>query len=70
MDWQHQPHPERASRVDVTFATVAADRTAVTLVHSDFEKHGSGWESMHDAVGSAGGWPDLVNTYAKVAAAG
>ncbi|WP_062985693.1 SRPBCC family protein [Nocardia anaemiae] len=67
--WQHETDPDRASRVDVTFAAVTADRTAVTLVHSGFEKHGAGWESMRDSVQSEGGWPDLVNTYAKAAAA-
>jgi Activator of Hsp90 ATPase homolog 1-like protein len=69
LDWQHEPSPERASRVDVTFTAVTPDRTAVTLVHSDFERHGDGWESMRDNVGSEGGWPDLAHTYGKVVAA-
>ncbi|WP_063051038.1 SRPBCC family protein [Nocardia arthritidis] len=69
LDWKQETDPERASRVDVTFSAIAPDRTAVTLVHSGFERHGPGWESMHDAVGSAGGWPDLANSYAKAAAA-
>ncbi|MEV6135409.1 SRPBCC family protein [Nocardia sp. NPDC051990] len=69
LDWQHETDPERASRVDVIFEPVTADRTAVTLVHSDFEKHGEGWESMRDSVRSEDGWPDLANAYAKAAAA-
>lgn len=68
LDWQHMD-PARASRVDVTFEAIGPGRTAVTLVHSDFEKHGAGWESMRDSVQGEGGWPDLFDTYAKAAAA-
>ncbi|WP_433205693.1 SRPBCC family protein [Nocardia sp. CA-107356] len=69
LDWQHDTNPDRASRVDVTFEAVTPERTAVTLVHSGFENHGTGWESMRDSVQSEGGWPDLVNSYGKVVAA-
>ncbi len=69
LNWQRETDPDRASRVDVTFASASADRTDVTLVHSDFEKHGAGWESMRDSVQSEGGWAELVNAYAKMTTA-
>ncbi|WP_225732469.1 MULTISPECIES: SRPBCC family protein [unclassified Nocardia] len=69
LDWQHDPDPAHASRVDVTFEPLEPGRTAVTLVHSGFENHGKGWESMRDSVGGEGGWPGMANTYAEAAAA-
>jgi uncharacterized protein YndB with AHSA1/START domain len=69
LEWQAQSDPELASRVDVAFAAEGPNRTAVTLVHSGFERHGTGWESMRDGVAGEGGWPDMVNTFAKAAAA-
>jgi uncharacterized protein YndB with AHSA1/START domain len=69
LDWEAQSDPDKASRVDVTFEAESPDRTAVTLVHSGFERHGPGWESMRDSVGGEGGWPELVNAYSKAAAA-
>ncbi|MBY8862235.1 SRPBCC family protein [Nocardia sp. CA2R105] len=69
LDWQFQPDQAKTSRVDVTFTAVDSGRTAVTLVHSEFENHGEGWQSMRDAVGSDGGWPALKDGYAKAASA-
>ncbi|AYF78469.1 ATPase [Nocardia yunnanensis] len=68
LDWKYQPDPARASRVDVTFAPEGSDRTRVTLVHSGFERHGTDWGSMRDAVGSPEGWPALTETYGKAVA--
>ena len=41
----------------------------MTVVHSDFERHGPGWESMRDGVAYEGGWPGILATYAEVARA-
>lgn len=65
LNWEHEPDPARASRVEVTFTPAGVDRTTVTLVHSDLERHGPGWESMRDSVASPDGWPDLADRYAK-----
>lgn len=69
LEWKSEPDPAKASRVDVTFAATGASQTAVTLVHSGFDRHGEGWQSMRDGVAGEGGWPDLANTYAKAAEA-
>jgi uncharacterized protein YndB with AHSA1/START domain len=58
--------PERASRVDVQFAEDSPTRTTVTLVHSQFERHGEGWESLRDGIAEEGGWPGILKTYAKL----
>lgn len=69
LSWKPESDPARTSRVDVTFTALDAGHTTVTLVHSGFENHGPGWESMREAVGSPGGWPALRDNYAKVVAA-
>jgi uncharacterized protein YndB with AHSA1/START domain len=55
--------PERASRVDVRFVEDGPTRTTVTLVHSEFERHGEGWESMREGVAYEGGWPGVLQAY-------
>ncbi|HEU4563640.1 MAG TPA: SRPBCC family protein [Gemmatimonadaceae bacterium] len=59
--------PLRASRVDIRFAEDAPGQTRVTLVHSGFERHGAGWESLRDGVAHEGGWPGILAIYAEVA---
>lgn len=68
VDFSAQPDPERASRVDVTFTEVDSTRTTVTVVHSDFERHGEGWQGMREGVAHQGGWPGIMDAYAKLAA--
>jgi uncharacterized protein YndB with AHSA1/START domain len=65
-----EPDPQRASRVDVTFVAAGRPRTVVTVVHSEFERHGEGWESMQAGVSGEGGWPGILTAYAEVIAHG
>lgn len=67
MNFDLQTNPELASRIDVRFEADGPDRTTVTLVHSDFEKHGEGWESMRDGVAHQGGWTGIMAAFAEVA---
>ncbi len=69
LSWNHEADLDRASRVDVRFAADGPERTTVTLVHSGFERHGTGWESMRDSVGGPSGWPDLGRSYGAAAEA-
>jgi len=75
LSWQIAPNftaerdPQRASHVDVRFVADGADRTIVSVVHSEFERHGEGWEAMREGVAHEGGWPGIMDTYAKLAAA-
>lgn len=72
LSWDIRPRfegvdPERASRIDVSFEAENDERTTVTLVHSDFDKHGEGWEAMRDGVNAEGGWGAILAGYAAAA---
>jgi uncharacterized protein YndB with AHSA1/START domain len=54
--WQIETDPERTSEVEVRFTSEAPDRTRVELEHRHLDRHGDGWESVRDAVGSPEGW--------------
>jgi len=59
-----EANPEKTSEVEVTFTPDGPDRTRVVLTHRHLDRHGDGWESMRDAVGS--GWS--LDRYAEVTA--
>ncbi|HET6876247.1 MAG TPA: SRPBCC family protein [Jatrophihabitans sp.] len=65
LEWQVETDPAKTSEVEVAFTAVAADRTHVVLTHHKLERHGTGWESMRDAVGR--GW--TLARYADAASA-
>jgi uncharacterized protein YndB with AHSA1/START domain len=62
--WELETDPAKASEIEVTFAEEGPDRTRVVLTHRHLDRHGEGWESMRDAVGS--GW--TLEPFAEVAA--
>ena len=64
LSWELETDPAKASEIEVTFTPDGPDRTRVVLTHRHLDRHGDGWQSMRDAVGS--GW-DLTR-YAEVAA--
>jgi len=63
LSWELETDPAKASEIEVTFTPDGPDRTRVVLTHRHLDRHGDGWQSMRDAVGS--GW-DLTG-YAEVA---
>lgn len=65
----YDPDPSKASRVEVTFHDEGNGRTRVELVHSQLDRHGAGWEKLREGVGSAGGWPGILDKFASTAAA-
>jgi uncharacterized protein YndB with AHSA1/START domain len=65
-----EPDPQRASRVDVTFVAAGIARTTVTVIHSEFERHGEHWKSMQHGVSREGGWPGILTAYASLIAGG
>lgn len=54
---------EQASLVDVYFTPTADGATRVRLVHSRFERHGSGSADYRAAMGSERGWPWILEQY-------
>lgn len=64
LDWKIETDPERTSEVEVRFVPDGDGRTRVELEHRKLERHGRGWESMRDAVGSPEGWGAGLAGYA------
>lgn len=62
-DWKIETDPEKASQVEVRFIAESEDRTRVELEHRQLQRHGQGWETMRNAVGSPGGWPGVWDAY-------
>jgi uncharacterized protein YndB with AHSA1/START domain len=60
--WEIETDPARTSEVEVTFTPDGPERTRVRLTHRNLDRHGSGWQSMRDAVGR--GWS--LARYAEV----
>jgi hypothetical protein len=56
LSWQIETDPAKSSEVHVTFVPQSEGRTLVELEHRHLDRHGDGWEAMHAAVGSQGGW--------------
>ncbi len=58
-----------ASRVDVRFVAQEGGTTEVVLVHRDFPRHGGDWEKYRQKMSvKEGGWPLLMDRYAKAVA--
>lgn len=62
-DFTAEPDEQRASRVDFHFTGDGPDRTTVTVVHSELQRHGDRWESVRDSVAAEGGWPGVMQGY-------
>jgi uncharacterized protein YndB with AHSA1/START domain len=64
--WQVETEPENASEVEVVFTAESPERTRVELEHRHIDRHGPGWESVADGVGTDGGWPLYLARYAAL----
>jgi uncharacterized protein YndB with AHSA1/START domain len=67
-DRSPEPSEAAASRVDLRFVPVDAETTDVLVVHRDFPRHGDGWQAYKASMASKGGWPRLIEAYAKAVA--
>jgi uncharacterized protein YndB with AHSA1/START domain len=67
-EFQYDPDLSHASEVEVTF-TEADGQTTVDFEHRHIERLGVGAEELARSVASAGGWPGILDLYAKAGAA-
>jgi uncharacterized protein YndB with AHSA1/START domain len=68
--WKYEPDIACASEVEVSFTPADDGTTLVELEHRYFERHGEGWETMRDAVGTEMGWNGMLALYAEQAGEG
>jgi uncharacterized protein YndB with AHSA1/START domain len=66
--WQIEMDLSKTSEVEVHFVAETPSRTRVELEHRHIDRHGDGWESMRDAVGSGDGWRVGLEAFAAVVA--
>ena len=64
--WQLETDPDRASEVDVRFVAEGPQRTRVELEHRNLDRHGPGWEGVHEGVDGDAGWPLYLTRYAAL----
>jgi uncharacterized protein YndB with AHSA1/START domain len=66
--WQLEADESNASEVEVRFVAETPERTRLELVHRHLDRHGSGWESLHEGVDGDAGWPLYLARYADLVA--
>ena len=64
-EWKPDPRPAVSSEIEVRFSSEPGGRTLVELEHRNFERMGTSGEKMRKGVD--GGWPHLLDLYAKEA---
>ena len=67
--WQIETDHARTSEVEVLFTPEGDSRTRLELEHRNLERHGDGWESLRDTLGSESGWPGCLQRFAERLAA-
>jgi uncharacterized protein YndB with AHSA1/START domain len=63
--WQIESDPAKTSEVEVHFSSEGQDRTRVELEHRKIERHGDGWQSLRDTLGSDNGWPGCLRRFVE-----
>ena len=67
-DFRYDPDLAHASEVEVLF-TEENGQTRVDFEHRHIERLGAGADELAKSVSSPGGWPSILDLYAKAAAA-
>jgi uncharacterized protein YndB with AHSA1/START domain len=66
--WQIEADPSNTSEVEVRFVAETPERTRLELEHRYLDRHGPGWESIHEGVEGDAGWPLYLARYADLVA--
>src|SRR5438309_1485676 len=64
--WQIEPDHAKTSEWEVRFVAETPDRTRVDVDHRNLDRHGDGWEGVHEGVGGDQGWPLYLQRYAAL----
>jgi len=64
VQWKLETDPAKTSEIEVRFISESAQQTRVELEHRNIHRHGDGWEQIHGAVGSPGGWNGGLQRFA------
>jgi uncharacterized protein YndB with AHSA1/START domain len=65
--WQVELDPANTSEVEVQFIPIGRDQTRVVLEHRNIDRHGPGWEAVHEGIDGSEGWPLYLDRYAAIA---
>ncbi|HEX3427144.1 MAG TPA: SRPBCC family protein [Acidimicrobiales bacterium] len=63
--WQIESDPTKTSEWEVRFTAEDPRRTVVEIEHRNLDRHGDGWEGVHEGVASDQGWPLYLRRYAQ-----
>ena len=64
--WQIETDHDETSEVEVRFISETPERTRVELEHCNLDRHGTGWESTRNGVGSDDGWTIYLQRFAAL----
>jgi uncharacterized protein YndB with AHSA1/START domain len=68
-EFEIDPDPAKASRVDVRFIAEGNGSTRVELEHTLLDRIGETWPALLAGISADGGWSTLLGLYAKAVAA-
>ena len=66
--WQIETNLDHTSEVEIRFIAETPQRTRLELEHRNIDRHGPGWEGVHDGVADDAGWTLYLDRYAKLLA--
>lgn len=64
--WRIETEPDNTSEVEVRFVAESPQRTRVELEHRHIDRHGPGWEAVHDGIADDAGWQLYLSRYAAL----
>lgn len=70
VNFEYDPDPSRASRVEVRFLPDADGSTRVEFEHTELDRHGDAWPVLLSSISEgSGGWPWLLAKFVTAAQA-